>query len=172
MSSNNAITKQNLPTSSKSEELGEFLTMKIGDQNFGISVISIRDVLVVKEITPVPLSPQEIIGLINLRGRVVTALDIRAILKMPDRFDLEHSMSVVVDYKGDLYSLMVDSIGEVISFPVSKIIPTPENLPKSWKDVSMGIYPVENNLIVIVNIDKLLQGIDISTELSTEGEQK
>jgi purine-binding chemotaxis protein CheW len=67
---------------------------------------------------------------------------------------------------------MVDSIGEVISLPISKIIPTPENLPKSWKDVSMGIYPVKNNLIVIVNIDKLLQVIDGDTESTTEGEKK
>ena len=148
----------------KDDTFSEFLEMKIGEQTFGVPVLSVRDVLVVKEITHVPLAPQEIIGLINLRGRIVTALDIRAILKIVNNFDLNNSVSVVVEYEEELYSLMVDSIGEVINIPRSKIIHNPENLSKNWKDISTGIYPNQNYLVVLVNINKLLKVVDVNKE--------
>ena len=108
---------------------------------------------------PIPLSPKEGIGSLNLRGRIVTAVDIRAILGIESDIDIniKNTMNVVVEFNNDLYSIIVDSIGEVINISVSSLIKNPSNLQKEWFEVADGVVPLENNLLVIIDVDKLLK---------------
>jgi purine-binding chemotaxis protein CheW len=93
----------------------DFVTMMISDQLFGIPVLQVQDVLGNQRITRIPLAPPEVAGSLNLRGRIVTAIDVRLRLGLPARPKDKPGMSIVVDLRGELYSLMVDGVGEVLS---------------------------------------------------------
>lgn len=132
----------------------DYLTLTIAGQRFGIPVASVQDVLGPQKITPIPLAPPEIAGALNLRGRIVTAFDVRRRLGLaPAAAD---AMSVVVEHRGEPYSLMIDSVAEVLSLPASAYEPSPLTLNARWRDVSGGIYRLEGGLLVVLEIDRLL----------------
>ena len=147
------------PDKTSSDSKKEFLTMTLDDQLFGIPVLSVQDVLGEQRVTPVPLAPPEIAGSLNLRGRIVTAINLRRRLKLPDISKDKKTMSVVVEYHGDLYSLIVDSVGEVLSLPDSAFEKTPATLEKSWRDISSGIYRLKDELLVILDVSGMLDAL-------------
>lgn len=151
---------KDITNTSKSEAAGrdfeEYVTITINGQWFGIPVLSVQDVLVAQKMTPIPLAPPEVAGALNLRGRIVTAIDVRRRLGLPDRGKDEASMSVVVDHDGELYSLMVDSVGEVLSLPSAECERNPSTLDQVWKDVSAGVYQLEGKLLLVLDVDRLL----------------
>ena len=93
----------------------DFVSFSIAGQLFGIPVLKVQDVLASYKISRIPLAPPEITGQLNLRGRVVTAIDIRRRIGLLPRDGSDKSMSIVVDNDNELYSLIVDSVGEVLS---------------------------------------------------------
>ena len=99
---------------------------------------------------------------LNLRGRIVTVIDLRQRLRLPPReitpgSPAAASTFVVVDYKGDLYSLMVDSVGEVLTASSAMIEKNPTNLNSTWKEIASGIYKMDSELLVLVNVQSLLK---------------
>lgn len=139
-----------------------YVTMCIDRQMFGIEVKHVRDVLRQQRIIPIPLAPPEIAGSLNLRGRIVTVINLRQRLSLPPRDKMPDgnaapSTFVVVDHKGDLYSLMVDSVGEVLTASSAKIEKIPTNLNSSWKEIASGIYKLDGELLVLVNVQSLLK---------------
>lgn len=135
----------------------EFVTMMVGDQLFGISVMAVQDVLRKQRIAKVPLAPKVIAGSLNLRGRIVTAIDMRVRLGMPASTDPERNMNVVVEYKNELYSLIVDRVGEVLSLPLDKFEKVPANLSESWRGVSAGVFKLDKELLVILDVESIIQ---------------
>lgn len=134
----------------------EYVTAKIGGQLFGIPVLSVRDVLGAHKLTNIPLAPPEVAGALNLRGRIVTAIALRRRLGLPDS-DKEESMSIVVDHQGELYSLLIDEIGEVLSVDAANYERNPPTLDARWRNVSAGIYRLDGTLMVVLEVDKLLE---------------
>jgi purine-binding chemotaxis protein CheW len=134
----------------------DFVTMTVADQLFGIPVLSVQDVLGPQRITRIPLSPPEVAGALNLRGRIVTAIDVRRRLGLAAREPGLPSMSIVVDQSGELYSLTVDSVGEVLSLPVESFERNPPTLDPAWREVSGGIYRLEGKLMVVLDVARLL----------------
>lgn len=134
----------------------QFVTMTVADQLFGISVYSVRDVLLPQKITPIPLSSREIVGSLNLRGRIVTAIDLRKKLNISSEIS-QRGMNIVVEHRDDLYSLIVDSVGDVVNFPISSISHNPENLSDDWADVSLGVYQMQGRLLIILDVNKLIR---------------
>lgn len=139
-----------------SGETREFVTIMLGNQLCGIDVLKVQDVLGPQKITPVPLAPPEVTGLLNLRGRIVTAIDLRRRLGLVERADGEQGMSVVVEHKGELYSLTVDSVGEVLRFPIEEFERNPATLDAQWRRFSEGVYRLNEGLLVVLNDDGLL----------------
>lgn len=137
-------------------ETEDFVTMLIEGHLFGIPVLTVQDVLGPQKITRIPLAPREIAGSLNLRGRIVTAIDVRLRLDLPPRPPEAKSMSVVVDQGGELYSLMVDSVGEVLSLPQAKFERNPPTLDLKWREFSLGIYRLEGSLLVVLDVGRLL----------------
>lgn len=133
-----------------------FVTMRIDQQLFGVSVRHVRDVLRGQKITPIPLAPPEIAGSLNLRGRIVTVIDVRKRLRLSTRPPHDHSMFVVVEHKNDLYSLMVDSVGEVLTVPAGSVEKAPSHLSGAWKEVASGIHKLDGELLVIMDVHTLL----------------
>lgn len=133
-----------------------YVTMRIDRQLFGIGVKYVRDVLRQQKITPIPLSPKEVAGSLNLRGRIVTVVDVRSRLGLTPREDDGKSMFVVVELKGELYSLKVDMVGEVLTVPDAAIEKPPAHLAASWGDIATGIHKLSGELLVIVNVQTIL----------------
>jgi len=133
-----------------------YVTMRIDQQLFGIPVKNVRDVLRQQKITAIPLSSPEVAGSLNLRGRIVTVIDVRRRLRLEPREISTKNMFVVVEHKNDLYSLMVDSVGEVLTVPSYAIEKSPANLGGGWKDVTTGIYKLAGELLVIIDVQTML----------------
>ncbi len=148
---------------SKSVSLGaspdvnrEFVTIMIDEQWFGIPVLAVQDVLGPQRITPIPAAPPDVAGSLNLRGRIVTAIDVRVRLKLPPREDSGPQMSAVVEHEGELYSLLIDRVGEVLSLPADRFERNPDTLDPHWRDVSAGIYRLDERLLVVLEVKNLL----------------
>ncbi len=134
----------------------EFLTLIVGGQMFGIPVLQVQDVLGEKQTTRIPLAPPEITGAMNLRGRIVTAIDMRYKLHMTERAEDEASMYIVVEYENELYSFIVDKVGDVLALPDSKFEKTLSTIDSSWREVTSGIYRLEGELLVILDVSAVL----------------
>jgi purine-binding chemotaxis protein CheW len=130
--------------------------MSIADQLFGIQVLKVQDVLGPQVITRVPLAPPEVAGSLNLRGRIVTAIDVRLRLGLERRQNEKPSMSVVVEHDGELYSLLVDTVGEVLSLNVKDYQRNPPTLNPRLRDFSDGIYRLNGSLLVVLSVASLL----------------
>ncbi len=139
-----------------SEDHRDYVTMSIGDQMFGIPVLNVQDVLGSQQITRVPLAPPEVAGSLNLRGRIVTAIDVRLRLNMPRKDDGKPSMSVVVEHDNELYSLLVDSVGEVLSLNMKDYQRNPPTLNARLREFSDGIYRLNGSLLVVLSVGSLL----------------
>jgi purine-binding chemotaxis protein CheW len=134
----------------------DYVTMTIADQLFGIPVLQVQDVLGHQRITRIPLAPPEVAGSLNLRGRIVTAIDVRLRLNLSPRQKGKSGMSIVVDLRGELYSLMVDSVGEVLSLSNDDFERNPATLDPRWREVSTGIYGLNGQLMVVLDVPRLL----------------
>ena len=145
------------PTSDAGGDQQDFVSMTIAGQLFGIPVLTVQDVLGPQRITRTPLAPPEVAGSLNLRGRIVTALDVRLRLGLPPRPEAERAMSVVVDHRGELFSLMVDSVGEVLSLGVADYERNPPTLDPRWRDFSQGVYRLKGMLLVVLDVAQLLR---------------
>ncbi len=135
----------------------DFVTVSIESQLFGIPVLMVQDILSPQKITPVPLAPPAIEGSLNLRGRIVTAVNVRTKLGLPPSEKKTNPMNVVVESGGELYSLMVDSVGEVLSLPDDQFEANPATLDEVWREVSLGIYRLDGQLLVVLNVSALLE---------------
>ena len=150
--------KQESAADSSSEEVEgrEFITMTIADQLFGLPVLSVQDVLGPQVIARIPLAPTEVAGSLNLRGRIVTAIDMRMRLGLEPLEDGENGMSVVVEHHGELYSLIIDAVGEVLSLPEERFERTPPTLNGRWRQMAAGVFRLDERLLVVLDIDHVL----------------
>lgn len=194
------------------ENLSEFVTFNIADQLFGIPVLIVQDILLPENIASIPLAPPEVRGSINLRGRIVTVVDVRVRLGLQRR-DIasaksaaqleqrrvdeaaeaeakvvreggrvksteenaadaeeraheaiesakrkrrEHMMGVTVEHNNDLYTLLVDSVGDVISLSKKSFEGNPSTLDPLWREFASGVYRLDKNLMVVLDVGRLL----------------
>ena len=134
----------------------EYVTVQIADQLFGLPINRVQDVFMPEKITRVPLSPPEIAGVLNLRGRIVTAIDMRRRLGLPSRENVAHSMAVGIEHKGESYGLLIDSVGEVMRLPAAGLEPNPGNLDRLWVQVAAGVQRLDGRLMVVLDVDRVL----------------
>ncbi len=134
----------------------DFVSFSIAGQLFGIPVLKVQDVLASYKISRIPLAPPEIMGQLNLRGRVVTAIDIRRRIGLPPRDGNDKSMSIVVDNDNELYSLIVDSVGEVLSLDSTAFEASPPTLDPSFRTYAVGVYRLDQGLLVLLDVACLL----------------
>jgi purine-binding chemotaxis protein CheW len=109
-----------------------------------------------ERLTRVPLAPPEIAGVLNLRGRIVTLIDMRCRLGLGARDDNAAAMAIGVESRGESYGLLIDSVGEVLKLDDSMREPNPINLDSRLARVSTGIYRLEGQLLMVVDLDRVL----------------
>lgn len=142
---------------SENEAMGATLvTIAVGGQLCGIPVLTVRDIIETQRMSRIPLVPPEIAGSLNLRGRIVTAIDLRQRLGLPPSGNGRTPMSVVVERQGELYSLVVDSVREVMAFDDQRIEPNPQTLGTTWREFSAGIYRLQSDLLVVLDTERVL----------------
>jgi purine-binding chemotaxis protein CheW len=132
------------------------LTFTVGGQPCGVPVLAVRDVLGPQAIARIPLAPTEIEGAMNLRGRIVTAVDLRRRLCLPARPDGAQPMSIVVENGGELYAMLADGVGEVVPLSVGDRAPNPPTLDPVWREVSRGVYQRDGQLLILLDVDRML----------------
>lgn len=136
---------------------GDFVTFTIAGQLFGVPVLEVQDVLRPQAVTRIPMAPPEILGSLNLRGRIVTVVDTRHRLGLPKAESTEKPMSIVVPYRDDLFALAVDRVGEVLSLTAENFEANPPTLDLAWREVASGIYRLKDELLVVIDVARLLR---------------
>lgn len=134
----------------------EYVTVALDGQWFGLPIARVQDVFMPELLTRVPLSEPEIAGVLNLRGRIVTAIDLRCRLGLPPRPDGLPPMAVGIEWRGESYGLLVDAVGEVIKLADSGREPNPVNLDAKFARVSVGVHRLDAQLMVVLDVERVL----------------
>jgi len=135
----------------------EYVTVLIAEQLFGLPIERVHDVFMVDRLTRVPLAPPEVAGILNLRGRVVTTIDMRRRLDLPAREEKRFNMAVGIEHRGESYGLLIDSVGEVLKIPAASREPNPVNLDPRWSRVAEGVVQLDGRLMVVLDVERVLE---------------
>ena len=142
---------------SKSEQVqtsGQFSTFFVADMFFGVNVLNVQEVLRSQQMTAVPQAPDVIEGLINLRGQIVTAIDMRRRLRLPQRAGDQAPMNMVVRTLDGAVSLLVDEIGDVLDMDAGSYERPPENLDPAARELIRGVYKLKDRLLLVLDTDR------------------
>jgi purine-binding chemotaxis protein CheW len=139
------------------ETMTEYVTATVAGQLFGLPIARVQDVFVLDRLTRVPLAAPEIAGVLNLRGRIVTAIDMRRRLGLAPAGEVRKRMAIGIEYRGESYGLLIDAIGEVLNLPASGREDNPVNLEPQLARVSAGVHRLEDRLLVVLDIERVLE---------------
>ena len=134
----------------------QYCTFYLGEQCFGIDVLNVQEIVRHQPLTSVPLAHRVVRGLINLRGQIVTAIDLRRRLDLPDRDEDREPINVVVQTDDGAVSLLVDEIGDVLDVAEQQFERPPETLQGPARDVIQGAYKLSDRLLVILDPDLIV----------------
>lgn len=135
--------------------VSEVVTFRVGEQWFGVDVLAVQEVIGHLRIAHVPLAAPGIAGFLNLRGQIVTAIDIHTWLQISRR-PSESSMNVVVRDGDELFALIVDEVGDVVAVPPGTLDPAPASLAGVWARACSGVVRMDPGLLAIVDVARLL----------------
>ena len=135
-----------------STDMGQVCTCWVGGQLFGVPVDWVQEVLREQTLTPVPRAPGSVMGLINLRGQIVTAIDLRQCLGFPERGPDDQAMNIVVRSRGEVVSLVVDDIGDVVPVEAAPVA-VPSNVPARIRAVVSGVVGHAGRSLLVLDPD-------------------
>ncbi|MDD0854206.1 chemotaxis protein CheW [Halobacteriovorax sp. GB3] len=138
------------------QELEQLCGFKIGNGHYAISVLEVQEVIKPQHLTPVPLAPDYVKGLINLRGQIVTSISLRTLFGLPEKENEQEHMNIIVRSADSLYSLIVDEILDVMDIDKSTFETTPETLNPKIKKYISGVYKQDRNLLILLDFEKIL----------------
>ncbi len=130
----------------------EYVTLQIDDQIFGLPIKDVHEVFSAVQVTPVPLAPASVRGLLNLRGRVVTAMCLRTLLGMPETSAHSERMAIGIEIGGEPFALLVDRIGDVLRLPVTTLEANPIHMNIGWQGMSRGVHRLEGRILVVLDL--------------------
>jgi len=140
----------------QAEQSNELLTCRVGEQWLGFQVRSVREVVTPQRCTEMPLASDAVMGLINLRGRVITQLDVRKVVGLPPREGSDFRVAIVETMSGEDFGLVMDEVGEVINLDPDEYEKTPKTLDHLWQDVSEGVLKQDERVVVLVNVERFI----------------
>lgn len=135
----------------------QFCTFYLNDMLFGIDVLKVQEIILPQEMTEVPLAAPAIRGLINLRGQVVTAIDLRTWLGFLPVANSEAAMNVVIRAEEDILSFLVDDIGDVVEPDEQSFESPPETLRENIRELINGVYKLEDQLLLVMDADRTFE---------------
>ena len=143
--------------STQHQETRQYATFRVNDLFFGIEVVKVQEVIRQQEMTAVPLAPNAVEGLINLRGQIVIAIDTRRSLGISNSDGEDLRSNIVIQCDDAAISLLVDEIGDVIDVPLGSFAPVPENMPAAQRELIECVYDVKEGLMLVLDTTRLLQ---------------
>jgi purine-binding chemotaxis protein CheW len=149
-------------------ETSQYCTFTVDGLFFGVAVTEVQEVLRQQRMTHVPQAPHAVQGLINLRGQIVTSVDMRRQLGL-EKKDSEPTMNVIVRSRGEVVSLLVDDIGDVIDVGAQALEPAPSTLPARVRDVIHGVMPLPEAILLVLNPAR---AADVTATLETSGDNQ
>ncbi len=144
-------------------EIKQYVTFIIGIETYGVNVLSVQDIIGMTQITPVPNTLSFMKGVINLRGAVVPVIDLRKKFNMENREYDSFTVIIIVEVKDVKIGMIVDSVADVVGLPVTSIQDTPHFSSKIETNFIEGIGQLDNNLIIILNVEKILSVDELDT---------
>jgi purine-binding chemotaxis protein CheW len=145
--------------SAMSENVIEYVTATIGGQLFGLPIGRVQDVFMPERLTRVPLAATEVAGLLNLRGRIVTVIDMRRRLDFEERAEngaKRGPLALGIEHKGESYGLLIDHIGGVLKLSAASREGNPVNLDPRLARVSAGVHRLDGRLLVVLDVERVL----------------
>lgn len=139
-----------------SHDSSSFVTFSLAEETYAIDVLQVQEVLKVAEIAPVPGVPNYILGIINLRGDVVTVIDGRRRMGLPDQAPTDQSRIVVIDVDKQNVGILVDSVAEVVQIASKDIDPAPAVGNDNSSRFILGVYSRQDGLTILISLEKLL----------------
>ncbi|EIC22159.1 chemotaxis protein CheW [Thiorhodovibrio frisius] len=139
-----------------SNNSSSFVTFSLAEETYAIDVLQVQEVLKVTEIAPVPGVPNYILGIINLRGDVVTVIDGRRRMGLPDHAATEQSRIVIIDVDKQNVGILVDSVAEVVQIAAKDIDPAPAVGNDQSSRFILGVYSSPDGLTILISLEKLL----------------
>lgn len=133
-----------------------YVTFSLEDETYAIDVLQVQEVLKLTEIAPVPGVPNYILGIINLRGDVVTVIDARRRMLLPDREPDDASRIVIIDVDNQNVGILVDSVAEVVRIPPDAVDPAPAVGNDQTSRFILGVSSTEDGLTILIDLNKLL----------------
>jgi purine-binding chemotaxis protein CheW len=131
-----------------------YFTVFAGGEAFGLSVLHAQTIFRMSSVTPIPLGPADIVGLVNLRGKIVTAVSLRRRLGIPVE-EIKNSLAICIEHKGENFALLVDEVGDVLTLEASMRVAVPPHFDPARSRLMTGLYKVNNMLIPALNISAL-----------------
>jgi purine-binding chemotaxis protein CheW len=145
----------------ETDTMREYVTAEIGGELIGLPIRRVQDVFIPERPTRVPLAQPEIAGVLNLRGRIVTLIDMRRRLGLGSAEADKAPLAIGVELRGESYGLLIDAIGEVLRLDEEAREPNPVNLDPRLARVSAGIHRLNDRLLMVIDVDRVL---DIDTQ--------
>ena len=141
----------------------DYVTFRAAGQLFGLPIARVQDVFKPSRMTRVPLSGPEFAGVLNLRGRIVTAIDLSNRLDLPSRAEGKQPMAIGIESGGESFGLLVETVGEVLKLADREREPNPVNLDRKLARVSAGVFRLDGELLVVLDVDRVLDlGIEVA----------
>ncbi|MFZ3308878.1 MAG: chemotaxis protein CheW [Xanthobacteraceae bacterium] len=134
----------------------EYVTFTTAGQLFGLPIECVQDVFKPARMTRVPLAGPEIAGVLNLRGRIVTAINLNNRLDLESRADGNAPMAIGIESGGESFGLLVDTVGEVLKLSDGEREPNPVNLDRKLARISAGVFRLDGQLLVVLDVDRVL----------------
>lgn len=135
-------------------------TFSIADRIYGIDVIRVQEIVKPMPMTKVPLAPNFVKGLINLRGQVATAIGVKELFDLENTGNENKLMNVVCDHGGSLISFLVDEIGDVLEVSKANFEPTPQTITGNIRSFMKGVYKETGNLLSVLDLDRILKYVN------------
>ena len=139
----------------------QFATFYLGRELFGINILQVQEILLKQNITLVPLAEDYILGLIGLRGQIVTAIDLKRRLGKATTESVADPCQIVVQTAGMIASFQVDRVGDVIEVSAEKVAPPPESIETIEARFLEGVYPLETEILSILNVEAVLETVSL-----------
>jgi len=124
----------------------------VGGEPFGLSVDCVQTIFQIEAVTPVPLGPHEIVGLVNLRGKIVTAVSLRRRLHMPDARQAKSRLAIGMEHRGENFTLLIDEVGDVIFLNPQTQIALPPHLDQHRAKLTEAVYRLENGILSLLDV--------------------
>ena len=154
-----AATTRDGQLGAMAENILQFATFYLNGELLGLNILQVQEIQQPQSITPVPLAPDYVMGLISLRGQIVPLIDLRTRLGMDTGVSIEHPYHIVVNTPHAIASFEVDNIGDVVDVPAQDFMPPPDSVRAIDAKFLEGVYPMEHEILTVLNVDVVLDAV-------------